>query len=92
MKRTDLEKMKGLNLRERMKQASTPGRFGGEAAEAVSRREQRERERALGLLPFAVKLEADLVKRVQDLAQSRSVPINDLVAELLKKALGEEKP
>ena len=58
----------------------------------MSRREQRERERALGLLPFAVKLEADLVKRVQDLAQSRSVPINDLVAELLKKALGEEKP
>jgi hypothetical protein len=91
MKRTDLEKMKAVNLRDRMKQATTPGRFGGEAAEAVSRREQRERERALGLVPFAVKLEGDLVKRVQELAQSRNVPVNDLVTELLKKALGEEK-
>ena len=46
-----------------MTQAGTPGRFGAAAASAVGRREQRERERALGLVPFAVKLDGETVVR-----------------------------
>ena len=89
MKRTDLEKLKGLKIDGRMKGAATPGRFAADAgAAATSRREQRERERALGLVPFAVKLDGELVKRVQALAQDRQTGLNEVVAELLRKGLG----
>jgi len=59
----------------------------GRAAAAPDRREQRERDRALGLVPFAVKLNGDLVKQLQGLAGERGVDINQLVAELLQKGL-----
>lgn len=87
MKKTDLEKLKGLKIDSRMKHAGTPGRFGAEAATAVSRREQRERERAQGLVPFAVKLDGELVKRIQALAIDRNAGLNEVVAELLEKGL-----
>jgi predicted HicB family RNase H-like nuclease len=88
MKRTDLEKLKGLKIDGQMKRAGTPGRFGAEAAAAAtSRREQRERERAQGLVPFAVKLDGELAKRVQALATERKAGLNELVAELLEKGL-----
>jgi len=88
MKKTDLEKLKGLKIDSRMKQAGTPGRFGAEAgAAALSRREQRERERARGLVPFAVKLDGELVKRIQALAQEKKAGLNEVVAELLEKGL-----
>jgi len=53
----------------------------------VDRREQRERERALGLVPFACKLNADLVQQLQVLSKERGVELNQLVAELLQKGL-----
>ncbi len=87
MKKTDLEKLKGLKIDSRMKQAGTPGRFGGAASETLSRREQRERERAQGLVPFAVKLKGGLVKRIQSLAAERQSGLNEVVAELLEKGL-----
>ena len=87
MKKTDLEKLKGLKIDSRMKYAGTPGRFGAAATEAVSRREQRERERAQGLVPFAVKLDSELVKRVQALAMERKAGLNEVVAELLEKGM-----
>ncbi|MBI4987955.1 MAG: hypothetical protein HZC23_03950 [Rhodocyclales bacterium] len=87
MKKTDLEKLKGLKIDGRMKHAGTPGRFGAAADAATSRREQRERERALGLVPFAIKLDGDLVKRIQALAQERKTGLNEVVAELLEKGL-----
>ncbi|MBZ0144331.1 MAG: hypothetical protein K8F56_12180 [Rhodocyclaceae bacterium] len=87
MKKTDLEKLKGLKIDSRMKHAGTPGRFGAAATEAVSRREQRERERAQGLVPFAVKLDSELVKRVQALAMERKAGLNEVVAELLEKGM-----
>ena len=70
-----------------MKRAGTPGRFGAAADVATSRREQRERERAQGLVPFAVKLDGELVKRIQALAQDRKSGLNEVVAELLGKGL-----
>lgn len=88
MKKTDLEKLKGLKIDGQMKRAGTPGRFGTQAAvAATSRREQRERERALGLVPFAVKLDGELVKRIHALAQERKAGLNEVVAELLEKGL-----
>ncbi len=87
MKKTDLEKLKGLRIDSRMKNSGTPGRFGAEAGTSLSRREQRERERAQGLVPFAVKLDGELVKRIQALAQERQSGLNEVVAELLEKGL-----
>jgi hypothetical protein len=87
VKRTELEKLKAVSIEQRMKKAGTPDRFGRDAAAPGGRREQRERERAQGLVPFAVKLEGELVKRLQDLASERQVSMNELAAELLKKGL-----
>ena len=66
MKRTDLAKLKGLRLKP---QAGVPGAnspFGKAAPAAPSRREQRELDRASGLVPFAVKLNEALVKALDD--------------------------
>lgn len=87
MKRTDLEKNLGLKISGKMNQSGTPGRFGKEAASAVDRREQRKLDQALGLVPFAVKLNSELVKQIQDLARARQTGLNEVVAELLKKGL-----
>ena len=89
MKRAELEKLKAVAIDQRMKQAGTPERFGRAAGTALGRREQRELERAQGLVPFAVKLDAALVKRIQALAQERKLPLNEVTSELLKKGLGE---
>ena len=88
MKLTDLEKAKGLKINSKMSQTKTPGRFAAQAHVAVDRREQRKRDQAAGLVPFAVKLDAELVKHIQQLAGERDGNINEVVAELLDKALG----
>ena len=87
MKKTDLEKHKGLKINSSVNRFGTPGRFGKDASVPLERREQRKRDQALGLVPFAVKLNGDLVKQVQALAQARQTGLNELVAELLKKGL-----
>jgi len=87
VKKTDLEKNKGLKIKSGVNRFGTPGRFGKDAGVAMERREQRKLDQALGLVPFAVKLDGDLVKRVQALAQERKTGLNEVVAELLKKGL-----
>jgi len=87
VKKTDLEKHKGLKINSSANRFGTPGRFGKDAGVALERREQRKRDQALGLVPFAVKLNGDLVKQVQALAQERKVGLNEVVTELLKKGL-----
>jgi hypothetical protein len=86
MKKADLEKLKGLKVSQALANAATPGRFGRDAA-VPSRREQRRLDAAQGLVPFAVKLNADLVKEIHARAQQRGAPVNEVVAELLQKAL-----
>lgn len=88
MKRTDLEKNRGAKINSGVNRFGTPGRFGKDAGVPTQRREQRKLEQALGLVPFAVKLNGDLVKQIQALAQTRQTGLNELVAELLKKGLG----
>jgi hypothetical protein len=87
VKKADLEKSKGKKIDRQMSQYPAPGRFGQGATAAVDRREQRRRDQALGLVPFAIKLEADLVKQLHALAQQRGAGLNELTAELLKKGL-----
>ena len=88
MKRTDLEKLKGLKINEAMKRASVPGRYMQDAA-PVSRKERRRLEEAQGIVPFAVKLDAGLVQRLHDTATARQKALSELVGELLTHALDE---
>lgn len=87
MKPTDLEKLRGLKINNRLKQGGAPGRYGAEAGAAPDRREQRRRDQELGLVPFAVKLPAALAARLREQAQARGTDLNGLVAELLEKGL-----
>ena len=87
MKLADLEKNKGSKINTKMHKSATPGRFAADANVAVNRREQRKRDQALGLVPFAVKLDGALVKQIHALVSERAAQLNDVVAELLKKGL-----
>ena len=64
-----------------------PGRFADEAAAALDKREQRRRDAAAGLVPFACKLPADLNQSLRERAADHPEGLNGLVAELLRKGL-----
>jgi hypothetical protein len=89
MKKTDLEKLKGKKI--------TGGgfghgdRYGKGSGDANERRAQREHDRELGLVPFACKLHGDLVRDVHAAAQAKGVGLNEITAELLRKALDARK-
>jgi hypothetical protein len=85
MKKTDLVKNLAKKLDGRMKAAGVPGRFAQGAAVLVDRREQRRRDTAAGLVPFACKLPADLVKQLNERATTYEGGINALVADALRK-------
>ena len=84
MKNADLEKLKGKKIG-----AGGPAadRYGKGSAVPMDRREQRERDRELGLVAFACKLHGDLVREIQDAAQARKLTLNEITTELLKKGL-----
>jgi hypothetical protein len=88
MKKTDLVKNLAKKLDGRMKSAGVPDRFGNGAAEVVDKREQRRRDAAAGLVPFACKLPSELVKRLNERAATHEGGVNALVAEALAKSLG----
>ena len=87
MKKTDLVKNLAKKLDGRMKAADVPGRFGQGAPDVVDRREQRRRDSAAGLVPFACKLPAELVKRLNERAATHAGGANGLVADALAQAL-----
>jgi len=87
MKKTDLEKLNFLKIQSKVNQPGSAAQFGKQAAKPTDKREQRKLDQAQGLVPFAVKLNFDLVKQVQALAQERNIGLNEVVAELLKKGL-----
>ena len=86
MKKADLAKSDAKKIMNQM--GARNASFGAGDAAPVDRREQRERERALGLVPFAVKLNGELVAQLQALAKERGVEMNQLVEEVLRKGLG----
>ena len=87
MKKTDLVKHLAKKLDGRMKSAAIPDRFGTGAATVVDKREQRRLDAAAGLVPFACKLPAELVKQLNERAAG-SAAVNEFVAAALRKALG----
>ena len=87
MKKTDIEKNKNMKIDGKMKSAGVPGRFGQGAAGVVDKREQRRLDSAAGLVPFACKLPADLVKRLSDRAAGHEGGVNALVAQALEQVL-----
>jgi hypothetical protein len=93
LKKFDLAKNLGLKVAGRMKAAGVPDRFAQGAAEALDKRERRARDAALGLVPFACKLPADLAKRINERGAAHEGGVNGLLAELLTQVLEEgEKP
>jgi hypothetical protein len=89
MKKFDLAKNLGLKIDARRKGAGVPGRFAQEAAAVADKREQRRRDAAAGLVPFACKLPADLVKQLNDRAASHDGGVNALVAQWLARGLAD---
>ncbi len=87
MKKTDLEKNMAKKIAGNMKAAGVPDRFAQGAAAALDKRERRTRDAAAGLVPFACKLPAALLKRLQDRAGAHEGGINALVAQLLEQGL-----
>jgi hypothetical protein len=85
-KPANLQKRQGTKITNEMRKAGNP--YGRAVALEPDRREQRARDRALGLVPFAVKLPQELVQRLQQQAKASGVGLNELTAELLRKGLG----
>jgi hypothetical protein len=85
MKKTDLYKNLGLKIDGKLKQAGTPDRFaqGG----VLDRKEQRKIDQEKGLIPFAVKLNAQLAAELQALAKARVLGMNELVDDLIRKGM-----
>ena len=86
MKFTDLHKNLGLKIDGQMRNAATPDRFS-QGNEVVDKKEQRRRDQAQGLIPFAVKIHKDLAAQLQQKATADGVALNDLVEGLLRKGL-----
>ena len=87
MKKTDLVKNLAKKLDGRMKSAGTPDRFAQGAADSADKREQRRRDSAAGLVPFACKLPAELVKRLNDQAAAHEGGVNAWLAQTIGAAL-----
>ena len=88
MKRTEIEKRNGLKIANEMRRS---GHRHEAATPVADRRAQRERERAAGLVPFAIKLHGDLVRQLNARANQRQVPLNELVDQLLRSGLNTDK-
>lgn len=88
LKRTDLAKNLNLKIQGQMQHAAVPSRFA-QAAAVPDRREQRKLDQAAGLVPFAVKLNKELVARLGELASTRQVTLNALVDEVLRSGLAQ---
>ena len=85
MKKADLEKLKGKKIAGGGTGADA--RFGKEAAAVHDKREQRERDRQQGLVPFACKLHEDLVREIHAAALARGMGLNEITAELITRGL-----
>jgi hypothetical protein len=87
MKKFDLEKNKALKLTHSMKQTRSE-RFGQGAVEApLDRREQRKLDQAKGLVPFACKLDAELVSVLKERAATHPEGMAGLLDALLRAGL-----
>lgn len=86
MKKTGMAKSDAKKLIGKMSAPGAAG-FGNADTVVVDKREQRKRDQAAGLVPFAVKLNGDLVQQIQALAKERGTDLNETVAAILAKGL-----
>ncbi|MGI4859450.1 MAG: hypothetical protein ACRYHA_21495 [Janthinobacterium lividum] len=87
MNKFDIEKGKGLKLTNSLKAGSASVRFGQEAAQPkLDKREQRRLDQEKGLVPFACKLDAELVRQLQERAAAHEGGMSAALAELLATA------
>jgi hypothetical protein len=86
MKKTGMAKSDAKKLMGKMVAPGVAG-FGNSGTAAPDRREQRKLDQAAGLVPFAVKLNGELVQQLQSQAKENNVDLNVLVADLLAKGL-----
>ena len=84
MKKTGMAKSDAKKLMGKM---VAPGAVFGKATDIVDKKEQRKRDQDLGLVPFAVKLNSDLVQQLHTQSKERELDMNQLVAQLLAKGL-----
>ena len=89
LKKTDLEKNKASKLMDQMRHPGSQGRFGQAAAPVLDRREQRKLDQAAGLVPFAAKLNEDLVRQIKALAAQGGVTENDIVDQVVRAGLAQ---
>jgi len=87
MKKTDLVKNLAKKIDGQMKSAGVPGRFAQGSAAVVDKREQRRLDAEAGLVPFACKLPAALVKQLHERAAGHEAGMNRLMANLLQQGL-----
>ena len=87
MTKTDLEKNRGSKINGKIGAGGIPDRFGAGAGGGVDKREQRKLDQAAGLIPFACKLPADLVKQIQAKGLAHEGGVNVFLAEVISKAL-----
>jgi len=85
MKRTELEKRKGLAIDNALRQAGNPR--VKPAATAAGRKARRQADRAAGLVAFAVKLPGELVRTLQERSAHEGRSLDELTAELLRQAV-----
>ena len=86
MKKFDIEKNKALKLANSLKLQGS-ARFGAEATQPkLDKREQRRLDQEKGLVPFACKLDSDLVKQLQERAAAHEGGMSEMLAELLVAA------
>ncbi|WP_420996316.1 hypothetical protein ACKI2N_012645 [Cupriavidus sp. 30B13] len=90
MKKTDLEKNKGLKLANSLKHSAAVRAAREGAQPKVDRREQRRLDQEQGLVPFACKLDGELVKRLQTLAVDHPGGMSALLKEALERGLPQQ--
>ncbi len=86
MKKTDLAKSDAKKLLGQM-HASKTTNFAKTDTPVIDKREQRKRDQALGLVPFAIKLNSQLVLQLQNAAREQELELHILVGNLLSKGL-----
>jgi hypothetical protein len=91
MKRTDLEKSIGSKINSKIERNSESGPFNKDGIKPIDKREQRKLDQAKGLVPFAVKINSELVEKIQNIAVEEQTSVNEVVAELLKRGLENRK-
>lgn len=87
MSKNDLEKSRGSKINGKMGAGGVPDRFGAGAGNVIDKREQRKLDQAAGLIPFACKLPADLVKQIQAKGLAHEGGVNVFLAEVISKAV-----